>query len=222
MAVTLAPLPYAYDDLEPVISEETLHYHYDKHHKGYVDKTNALIKGTELDDLPLHDVVLESEGDLFNQAAQAWNHEFYWQCMTPDPMPVPQKLMELIERDFGTFEAFQEEFIQTAASLFGSGWCWLELDAHERLVVTARSNADTPIIYHHKPLLVCDVWEHAYYIDYRNERKRYVEQWFGIVDWKFVASNIVDYYHSLTDACKENSELCDYVEMLQEENEVRS
>ena len=221
MAITLMELPFAEDALEPVISKETLQYHYSKHHKGYVDNTNALIKGTELDDdVPLIDIVKNSDGALFNNAAQAFNHDFYWMCLTPDPMPPSAKLVELIERDFGTFDAFKEEFLHKAVTLFGSGWTWLELDVNEKLIITQRSNADTPIIYHHTPLLTIDVWEHAYYIDYRNERKKYLEALWELIDWKFVASNIIEYYHDLTEPCKETSELCDYVEILQRENEV--
>jgi Fe-Mn family superoxide dismutase len=223
MAVKLMDLPFAEDALEPVISRETIQYHYGKHHKGYVDNTNALIKGTELDDeVPLIDIVKNSDGALFNNAAQAYNHNFYWMCLTPDPLPPSAKMVELIERDFGSFESFKEQFINAAATLFGSGWAWLELDVNEKLIITQRSNGDTPIIYHHTPLLTMDVWEHAYYIDYRNDRKKYLEALWDLIDWKFVESNIVEYYHDLTEPCKENSELCDFIEGLQYYEEVRT
>lgn len=142
--------------------------------------------------------------------------------MTPDPIPPSSKMQALIERDFGSFDAFKETFLSKASTLFGSGWCWLELDTTEQMIITQRSNADTPIAHRHKALLCCDVWEHAYYIDYRNERARYLERWFETIDWRFVASNIIEYYHDLTEPCKENSELCDYIDKLQEENEVRT
>ncbi len=222
MSVTLAPLPYAEDALEPIISAETIRYHYGKHHQGYVNKLNALIEGSEFDEMTLPEIVAQSDGAIFNNAAQAWNHEFYWNCMTPDPVPPSSKMHALIERDFGSFDAFKEAFLSKAATLFGSGWCWLELATTEHMIITQRSNADTPIAHRHKALLCCDVWEHAYYIDYRNERARYLEQWFETIDWRFVASNIIEYYHDLTEPCRENSELCDYIDMLQEENEVRT
>lgn len=220
MAIKLNALPFAEDALEPVISKETIQYHYGKHHKAYVDNTNALVKGTELDEMTLVDIIKNSEGSTFNNAAQAFNHEFYWMCLTPDPLAPSGKFIELIERDFGSFETFKEEFLTKAATLFGSGWVWLELDVNEKLSITQRSNADTPLIYHHTPLLTMDVWEHAYYIDYRNDRKKYLESLWDLIDWKFVASNVIEYYHDLTEPCKENSELCEYIELLQRENEV--
>jgi len=220
MAIELMELPYPEDALEPILSRETIQYHYGKHHKAYVDNTNALIKGTELEDATLVEIIRNSDGPLFNNAAQAYNHDFYWLCLTPDPIPPSSKLVELIERDFGSFESFKEQYLDAAATLFGSGWAWLELDLNEKLIITQRSNADTPIAHYHTPLLTMDVWEHAYYIDYRNERKKYLESLWELIDWKFVASNIIDYYHDLTEPCRENSELCDYIEMLQKENEV--
>jgi len=222
MAIKLMDLPFEEDALEPVISKETIQYHYGKHHQGYVNNTNALIKGTEFDDMILPEIVKNSDGATFNNAAQAFNHDFYWMCLTPDIVAPKAKLVNLIERDFGSFDAFKEEFINAAATLFGSGWAWLELDINEKLIITQRSNGDTPIIYHHTPLLTMDVWEHAYYIDYRNDRKKYLESLWQYIDWNFVASNIVEYYHDMTEPCRENSELCEYIEALQEEDEVRT
>lgn len=222
MAIELMKLPFEEDALEPVISKETIQYHYGKHHLGYVNNTNALIKGTELDDMLLPDIVKNSDGALFNNAAQAFNHNFYWMCLTPDHVAPKAKLVKLIERDFGSFDTFKEQFLTAAATLFGSGWAWLELDINEKLSIAQRSNGDTPLIHHHTPLLTIDVWEHAYYIDYRNDRKKYLESLWQFIDWNFVASNIVDYYHDMTEPCRENSELCDYIEALQDEDEVRS
>ena len=223
MAIQLMDLPFAKDALEPTISKETIEYHYEKHHRGYVNNTNALIKGTELDnELVLTDIIKNSDGSLFNNAAQAFNHEFYWMCLTPDPLPPSAKLTELIARDFGSFDSFKDQFLSKAATLFGSGWVWLELDVNEKLIITQRSNADTPIVHHHTPLLTLDVWEHAYYIDYRNDRKAYLESVWELIDWKFVASNIIEYYNDLTQPCKENSDLCEFIEQLQEIDEVRT
>lgn len=223
MAIQLIDLPFAKDALEPIISKETIQYHYGKHHQAYVDNTNALIKNTELDnELLLINIVKNSDGSLFNNAAQAFNHEFYWICLTPDPLPPTAKFVELIERDFGSFESFKKEFITKSSTLFGSGWVWLELDINEKLIITQRGNADTPVIHHHTPLLAMDVWEHAYYIDYKNDRKKYLESIWELIDWKFVASNVIEYYNDLTQPCKENSELCTYIEQMQEINEVRT
>ncbi len=190
MAIKLKPLPYAEDALGGVISKETIGFHYHKHHQGYVNNTNRLIDGSDFEEMTLVDIIRNSDGTLFNNAAQAYNHEFYWLCMRPDPVAVPPKLKSLIEKSFESFEVFKSTFIDKAATLFGSGWCWLELDLNENLTITQRSNADTPIIHGHKPLLVCDVWEHAYYLDYQNRRKEYLEKWFEIIDWEFVASMV--------------------------------
>jgi len=218
--IELMQLPYETDALEPVISKETIEYHYGKHHKNYVDTANKLLENSNFDeDATLKDIIRESDGALFNNAAQVYNHNFYWLSLTPTPTAIPKKLVELIKRDFGTFQNFKDEFIEKAATLFGSGWTWLELDTKEKLVITQRSNANNPLVDLHEPLLTIDVWEHAYYIDYRNERKKYLEKLWDLIDWKFVASNIVDYYHDLTEPCKEASELCDYIDMLQHENE---
>jgi len=222
MAVELKPLPYSEDALEGVISKRTISFHYGKHHQGYVNNTNNLIKGTEFEDATLVDIIKNSEGALFNNSAQAFNHEFYWLCMTPEKKSPSSELKELINESFGSFENFKEEFIQKASTLFGSGWCWLEMDTHKKLIITQRSNADTPIIHDHKPLLTCDVWEHAYYLDYQNKRADYIRKWFEIVDWEFVGSNLTKQVHDLTEPCLENSEICDYVDDLQEQNEVSS
>jgi len=191
MAIELIELPFKEDALEPVISKETIQYHYGKHHQTYVNNTNALIKGTAFDDMLLPDIVKNSDGGLFNNAAQAFNHNFYWMCLTAEKVTPNTQLLKLIERDFGNFDAFKEQFLNTAATLFGAGWTWLERDSNGKLFITQRSNADTPIIHDRTPLLTIDVWEHAYYIDYRNDRKKYLESLWQYIDWNFVASNIV-------------------------------
>jgi Fe-Mn family superoxide dismutase len=222
MAVELKPLPYSEDALEGVISKRTISFHYGKHHQGYVNNTNNLIIGTEFEDATLVEIIKNSEGALFNNAAQAFNHEFYWLCMTPEKKSPSNELKELCDESFGSFENFKDEFIKKASTLFGSGWCWLEMDTDKKLIITQRSNADTPLIHDHKPLLTCDVWEHAYYLDYQNKRADYIRKWFEIVDWEFVGSNITKQVADLTEPCLENSEICDYVDELQAQNEVDS
>ena len=188
MAVTLQPLPYPKKALVPFISEQTLEFHYGKHHKGYVDKLNAQIQGQDFDKAKLEEIVLNSKGGLFNLSAQAWNHEFYWNCLTPSPGPLPSELQNAIEKDFGSVQKFQEEFIKSAISHFGSGWAWLIRD-EGRLKVVSTHDADTPLAHGKTPLLTCDVWEHAYYLDYKNNRAQYVDQFWKIINWQFVHKN---------------------------------
>ncbi len=184
----LPDLPYAKNSLEPHISAETLEYHHDKHHAKYVANLNDLVDGTEFADLPLEDVIRQSTGKIFNNAAQAWNHAFYWDCLSPQGGGKPQgALAEAIDRQFGSFEQFQEKFNDSATSLFGSGWTWLVQDPDGRLAIESGGNADTPLADGgKKPLLTCDVWEHAYYIDYRNARPKYLEAFWNLVNWSLV------------------------------------
>ena len=191
MAHTLPDLPYAMDALEPHISKETLEYHYGKHHKTYVDKLNPLIEGTEWADKPLEEIIRGSSGGIFNNAAQVWNHTFYWHCLSPDGGGEPTgKLAEAINASFGSFAAFKEQFSDKSVTLFGSGWAWLVKQPDGKLAIVQTSNAETPITGDSKPLLTCDVWEHAYYIDYRNARPKYLEAFWQLVNWDFVASNL--------------------------------
>ncbi|NGP52306.1 superoxide dismutase [Fe] [Thioalkalivibrio sp. XN8] len=191
MAHTLPDLPYAMDALEPHISKETLEYHYGKHHKTYVDKLNPLIEGTEWADKSLEDIVRGSTGGVFNNAAQVWNHTFYWHCLAPNGGGEPTgKLAEAINAAFGSFAAFKEQFSDKSVTLFGSGWAWLVKQPDGKLAIVQTSNAETPITGDSKPLLTCDVWEHAYYIDYRNARPKYLEAFWQLVNWDFVASNL--------------------------------
>ena len=186
----LAPLPYALDALAPYISRETLEYHYGKHHRGYVDKANALISGSRLEGLPLTQVVRKASGALFQAAAQAWNHDFYWRCMTSLPEPVSANpLMIAIHRQFGSFAAFKSQFTQQALAKFGSGWTWLVRTKEGLLAIQNTDDADNPLRRGRKPILVCDVWEHAYYIDYRNNRAAYVDAFWEVVNWEFAAAN---------------------------------
>ena len=187
----LPPLPFAKDALEPVISAETLDYHYGKHHQAYVNNLNKLIVGTEFEDMPLEDIIRKSSGGIFNNAAQVFNHTFYWHCLAPEAGGEPTgKLAEAIDQAFGSFESFKEKFSATAATTFGSGWAWLVKNDDGKLEIISTSNAGTPLTEGKKPLLTCDVWEHAYYIDYRNARPSYIEKFWELVNWDFVASNL--------------------------------
>lgn len=191
MAHTLPELSYAMDALEPHISQETLEYHYGKHHRTYVDKLNGLIDGTEFAKASLEDIVRASSGGLFNNAAQAWNHSFYWNCLSPNGGGQPEsELAKAIDQAFGSFDAFHKQFSDRAVTLFGSGWAWLVKQADGGLAIVQTSNADTPLTGNDTPLLTCDVWEHAYYIDYRNARPKYLEAFWQLVNWDFVAKNL--------------------------------
>ncbi len=188
MAFELPELPYERDALAPHISEETLDFHYGKHHKTYVDTLNKLTEGTEWDGKDLDDVVKGASGKLFNQAAQHWNHDFYWKCMSPDGGGKPSgDLAQAIDKAFGKFDDFAEQFKQTAIGTFGSGWAWLVKKSDGSLDIVSASNAGNPLTEGHTPLLTCDVWEHAYYIDYRNARPKYVDAFFELINWDFVA-----------------------------------
>jgi len=190
MPFHLPLLPFHHDDLAPVISKETILFHYGRHHKGYVEKVNALIKGSPLRESGLEAIVRNSSGELFNNAAQAWNHTFYWQCLSSsskDYVPSPH-LKRAIEGSFGSVDTFLEEFSLSAQNNFGSGWTWLVRGSAGKLAIRNTSNADTPITGDEDPLLVLDVWEHAYYIDYRNERKKHIQAVSRILNWKFAST----------------------------------
>ncbi len=190
MEHTLPALPYAKDALEPHISSETLEYHYGKHHQTYVTNLNKLIAGTEFADADLEEIIRKASGGVFNNAAQVWNHTFYWNCLSPNGGGEPGgALADAINSAFGSFAEFKEKFSQTAITTFGSGWGWLVQNADGSLALASTSNAGNPMTNGQKPLLTCDVWEHAYYIDYRNARPGYVESFWNLVNWDFVASN---------------------------------
>jgi superoxide dismutase, Fe-Mn family len=187
----LPDLPYAKDALAPHISAETLEYHYGKHHKTYVDNLNRLIVGTEFEKSPLDEIVRKASGGIFNNAAQIWNHSFYWNCLSPQGGGEPGgDLARALSADFGSLAQFKEKFTSAAVTLFGSGWAWLVKNPDGKLAIEAASNAGNPLRDGKKPLLTCDVWEHAYYIDYRNARAKYVEAYWNLVNWKFVAANL--------------------------------
>ena len=190
MEHTLPPLPYAKDALQPHISAETLEYHYGKHHATYVTNLNNLIKGTEFENLSLEEIIKKSQGGVFNNSAQVWNHTFFWNCMTPNGGGAPTgKVADAINAKWGSFDKFKEEFSKSAVTNFGSGWTWLVKKADGSVDIANTSNAGTPLTSADKALLTCDVWEHAYYIDYRNARPKFVEAFWNLVNWDFVAKN---------------------------------
>ncbi|MDH4224892.1 MAG: superoxide dismutase [Deltaproteobacteria bacterium] len=189
MEHTLPPLPYAKNALEPTISAETLEFHHGKHHAAYVTNLNNLIKGTEFEALDLESVVRKSSGAIFNNAAQVMNHTFYWNCLTPNKTAPSAGLAAAINAAFGSMDSFKEQFSKTAVTTFGSGWAWLVKGAGGKLELVSTSNAATPLTEGKTPLLTCDVWEHAYYVDYRNARPKYVESFWNIVNWDFVSAN---------------------------------
>ena len=191
MAIELPALPYDRTALEPHISAETIDYHYSKHHQTYVTNLNNLVAGTEFETADLETIVRKSQGGLFNNAAQVWNHTFYWNCLKPNGGGTPSgKLAEAIDAAFGSFEAFKAEFTKTAIGTFGSGWAWLVQRPDGSLALVSTSNAATPLTGTDTPLLTCDVWEHAYYVDYRNARPKYVEAFWNLVNWDFVAAQM--------------------------------
>ncbi len=188
MTFELPPLPYEMDALEPYISKETLEYHYGKHHRAYVNKLNELTKDNDYGKMSLEEVIKATQnGPIFNNAAQVWNHTFYWHCMKPHGGGEPKgKVAEAIKKSFGSFEEFKTKFNQAATGQFGSGWAWLVKSPNGDLEVYSTSNAHDPLAEGKKAILTCDVWEHAYYLDTRNDRAKYVENFWNLVNWDFV------------------------------------
>jgi superoxide dismutase, Fe-Mn family len=186
----LPKLPYEMNALEPYISQETLEYHYGKHHKTYVDNLNKLIKDTEFANLSLEEIIKQASGGIFNNAAQTWNHTFYWHSLTPKSTQNPSGELALaIAKRFGSLTEFKAQFNQSATTLFGSGWTWLVKKNSGELEIINSNNADNPLKQGHKALFTCDVWEHAYYIDYRNARANYLEKFWEIINWDFAEKN---------------------------------
>ncbi|WIH27927.1 superoxide dismutase [Fe] [Photobacterium damselae] len=192
MAFELPALPYAKDALEPHISAETIEYHYGKHHNTYVVKLNGLVEGTDLADKSLEEIIKSSAGGVFNNAAQVWNHTFYWHCLSPNAGGEPTgEVAEAINKAFGSFETFKAQFTDSAVNNFGSGWTWLVKNTDGTLAIMSTSNAGCPIVEEGiTPLLTVDVWEHAYYIDYRNLRPTYMDAFWALVNWDFVTKNL--------------------------------
>lgn len=190
MQHTLPPLPYGMDALQPHISKETLEYHYGKHHQTYVTNLNKLIPGTEFENMPLEDIIRKSQGPVFNNSAQVWNHTFFWSSMSPQGGGKPRgQVAKAIEGKFGSFEAFKDKFSAAAVGVFGSGWAWLVKKADGSVDIETTSNAGTPLTGANKALLTCDVWEHAYYIDYRNRRPDFVAAYWNVINWDFAEKN---------------------------------
>lgn len=191
MSFSLPELPYPIDALEPIISQRTLEFHYGKHHQAYVNNLNNLIAGTDFEGSNLEEIIQKSDGGIYNNAAQVWNHSFYWNCLSPDGGGEPEgKLAGEIDQFFGSFDGFKEQFSKAAATLFGSGWAWLVKDAYGNLDIVQTSNAGCPLSQGLTPLLTCDVWEHAYYLDKQNARPAYIEDFWKLVDWKAVAERM--------------------------------
>lgn len=191
MSIKLEELPYPMDALEPYISRETLEYHHDKHHKAYVDNLNKLLPGTELEVKTLEEIIKQSVNAVFNNAGQIYNHNLYWKSISPHGGGQPKgQLLQAINKNFGSFDKFKEQFSSSSLSLFGSGWTWLVQETNGTLLIVNTSNANTPITEGMLPLLTCDVWEHAYYIDYRNIRAKYIDAFWQLVNWDFAESNV--------------------------------
>jgi Fe-Mn family superoxide dismutase len=204
MTIQLPLLPYALNALEPVISEETLKHHYLKHHQAYVTKLNTLIAGTPYEKMELEEIIVKSHAvgekdkSIFNNAGQVWNHTFYWSCMTPGHSEPSPALQKALETSFGSVEAFHQAFSQAGKDLFGSGWVWLVKEKSGNLVIRAKPNAGNPLTDDYTPLLVCDVWEHAYYLDRQENRAKYLEEFKNLIHWRFVEENLTrDPSHAL-------------------------
>ena len=196
MSIALLKLPYSLDALEPYISKETLHFHYDKHHQTYVDKCNELIQNTPYKDMRLEEIIVRTcdkegkEKKIYNNASQVWNHTFFWNCMTPQPKAQPGRaLHRALEAHYNNLESFVEKFTNSAVEIFGSGWNWLVKNHDGSLSIASYKDAESPLSHGQIPLLTCDVWEHAYYLDYQNDRKSFLQNFWKVVDWEFVEMN---------------------------------
>lgn len=227
MKHTLMDLPYEMNALAPYISEETIQYHYGKHHAGYVNKLNELIANTEYEDLSIEQIIHISQGPIFNNAAQVFNHDFYWNSLTPKKTEPSAALLKAIEGTFGSLESFKAEFTQAAINCFGSGWAWLIVDEHEKLSIQSTSNAHTPIEHNLTPLIVCDVWEHAYYIDQRNLRAKYIENFWSLVNWEHASKIFAEKEHLASSGavpiCNDpDNPICEYLDDMTHNETVSS
>ncbi|WP_297683470.1 superoxide dismutase [Sulfurimonas sp.] len=224
--INLPNLPFADNALEPFISEETIGYHYYKHHAAYVNKLNELIKGTEFDKMSLSSIIRESDGAVFNNAAQVFNHTFYWKSLSSTKSAPSGKLLNKINDDFGSVEVLKEEFIKAGSTLFGSGWVWLVREPKGQLMLKQTQNAHTPLSSNLVPLFVCDVWEHAYYIDYKNLRLKYLEEFWKHINWDFAgeAYDKTDNHVFIgTEACNDiHDPFCEILDDLQNQDRVTS
>lgn len=198
----LRKLPFTQEEISDFLSVKTFEYHYGKHHQTYINNLNNLLPSSEFKDSDLLEIILKSNGGLFNNAAQVFNHDFFWDCMTPKTQEMSAELSEAIKKDFGSIEKFKEEFMTKATTLFGSGWCWLVLSG-DKLEILQTSNAQTPMTEGKIPLLVVDVWEHAYYIDYKNARPNYLEKFWSFTNWEFASTMFANAKVKGMDAIKE-------------------
>lgn len=203
MKHTMPELPYAPEALAPKMSKETFDYHYGKHLQTYVNNLNNLIAGTPYEEMPLDEIVRKADGGIFNNAAQAWNHTFFFRMLTPAQQPMPAKLAAKLTEAFGSVEAFKEQFTKAAVGLFGSGWAWLAMDKAGKLSIVAKPNAGNPMTDGLRPVMTVDVWEHAYYIDYRNRRPDFLAAFWELIDWQKVADRCIPKRYKCT--------ACDYV-----------
>ncbi len=226
MNFELMSLPFEKTALEPYISSETISYHHGKHHAGYVNKLNALIEGGDYADKPLEYIIKYAGGAIFNNAAQVYNHNFYWLGLCKSATSCSVELSDMIIKAFGSENDFKKSFLAKAAALFGSGWVWLVLTKEGNLDIAEFSNADNPLRHDQGPLLTCDVWEHAYYIDYRNGRADYLENWWKLINWQFVSDNLAAIENNpltgYAQVCNEDNEVCDYVDVMQENERTPS
>ncbi len=222
--IELSKLPFEENALEPFISKETIEYHYHKHHAGYVNKLNELIKGTEFDKMSLSSIIRSSEGAIFNNAAQIFNHTFYWKSISALKSSPGEELLTKINNDFGSLDALKKEFLDAGVSLFGSGWVWLVREPNGQLMIKKTQNANTPLSSNVVPLFVCDVWEHAYYIDYRNVRLKYLEEFWEHINWDFAtkAYEKTDNHVFIgTESCNDIHEpFCEILDELQNQDRV--
>ncbi len=192
MTFMLPPLPYKYNALEPYISEETLNFHHKKHHNTYVQNLNILLSKSSINKNNIEDIIKSTSGTIFNNAAQVFNHTFYWYSMSPKGGGFPKgKIKDAINKSFGNFNIFKLKFTQVALNKFGSGWIWLIKNKSNHLIIETTTNAECPITKNKKIILTCDLWEHAYYIDYKNDRKKYIENWWNLINWNFANQNIL-------------------------------
>ena len=226
MQHSLMKLPYLYNALEPMISAQTLQYHHGKHHATYVKNLNGLIQDTEYESQSLVELIKHSDGAIFNNAAQVYNHDFYWTNLSNKVTKPSLELESQISLAFGSMDAFKKEFQTKALGLFGSGWTWLCIDKEEQLSIVTTSNADNPIRLGLSPLMVCDVWEHAYYLDYKNARADYLENYWKLLNWKFISFNFANHKQHAQEyflhVCKENTPYCEYLDALENQEKISS
>ncbi|MDA3909099.1 MAG: superoxide dismutase [Sulfurimonas sp.] len=224
--IELQKLPFADKALEPFISEETIKYHYYKHHNAYVNKLNDLIEDTKYNEMSLSSIIRDSEGAMFNNAAQVFNHTFYWNSLSPEKLSPSGNLLKKINNDFGSLEALKEEFIKTGSTLFGSGWVWLVREPKGQLKLKQTENAHTPLSSYLVPIFVCDVWEHAYYIDFRNLRPKYLEEFWDHINWDFAeeAFNKTNNHTFIgTEPCNDiHDPFCQVLDEIQDKDRVTS